>query len=494
MGNHAFPSLHYQSLEELKGIRQKEARQAPCDELQRVIDDVPFALNELFPDETGTSTFTSSPSSLPQSWQSQTLNDADSTRRQREFGRIAMALVLLGHGYTDECHNLITPMSWPDDIHFAHGPSTYGTTSVPARTFATYTHALVHRKEAFRQGEFGMIGFANANFWSNAVAKCPDDDDVLPQDELRDAVIGLSQRPQYVGVGSIQTWCQDHGLVSGDDASSNMYFESRAVHELCATALRLSQQTNAGSASDATTEEDRKLISFAEEVVRDEIQILLLSALQNAGYDVDALLQQLGSSSNARTVASNTSSQAHTGSRWHIDEDFALSATRKVSAAHIHSFQTNKCIVMRRIVAQDLANVNSINNDDPYPTSLLISAATSMVCRLLGVPACRMIENESGTAAASVNQDSHAIVQIIVALEELAGLELGQFDCHVQLLDGELETSGAKGSADDECRRLAFQLQACGVDDDHALFVDKLYGTRGETPTTVVQWSKGTVF
>ena len=25
-------------------------------------------------------------------------------------------------------------------------------------------------------------------------------------------------------------------------------------------------------------------------------------------------------------------------------------------------------------------------------------------------------------------------------------------------------------------------------------FVDPLYGTRGETPTTVIQWSKGTIF
>ena len=38
------------------------------------------------------------------------------------------------------------------------------------------------------------------------------------------------------------------------------------------------------------------------------------------------------------------------------------------------------------------------------------------------------------------------------------------------------------------------ELSACQGDDDHALFRDTLFGTRGETPTTVIQWSKGTIF
>jgi hypothetical protein len=83
-----------------------------------------------------------------------------------------MSILLLGHGYTDECHNLVTPLSWRDDIHFASGPSIYDQVSPAVKSFATYTHSLVHRKEAFYVGEFGMVGFQNANFWSNTVWQC----------------------------------------------------------------------------------------------------------------------------------------------------------------------------------------------------------------------------------------------------------------------------------------------------------------------------------
>ena len=58
-------------------------------------------------------------------------------------GWIALALILLGHGWTDECHNLCTPLSWPDDIHFAHGPSLYATVHPEVQTLATYVHSLV---------------------------------------------------------------------------------------------------------------------------------------------------------------------------------------------------------------------------------------------------------------------------------------------------------------------------------------------------------------
>lgn len=34
---------------------------------------------------------------------------------------------------------------------------------------------------------------------------------------------------------------------------------------------------------------------------------------------------------------------------------------------------------------------------------------------------------------------------------------------------------------------------ACPIDNSAAVFVDSLHGSKGETPTTVIQWSKGTV-
>lgn len=39
-----------------------------------------------------------------------------------------------------------------------------------------------------------------------------------------------------------------------------------------------------------------------------------------------------------------------------------------------------------------------------------------------------------------------------------------------------------------------FSSVACDAADKRACFVDRLFGTRGETRTTVVQWSKGTIF
>ena len=96
------PPLHFQSLEQLQSIRKK-----------------PAAVNsELFHDVAGTV------ESL--------VVDGDNTsekQQQRHFGLISCALILLGHGYTDECHDLITPISWPEDLHFGHGPSVYAVAS-----------------------------------------------------------------------------------------------------------------------------------------------------------------------------------------------------------------------------------------------------------------------------------------------------------------------------------------------------------------------------
>jgi hypothetical protein len=149
LGPDSSPPLYFESLEELKGRRQ--SRGSP---LEPWLVDLPGTVDLLFP----------LPSSLGE--------DGDSLDR-RHFGLISMGLVLIGHGNTDECHDLVTPLSWPEDIHFAHGPSVYSTVSSSAKAFATYTHSLVHRREAFHVGEFGMVGFGNADFWSNAVQGSP---------------------------------------------------------------------------------------------------------------------------------------------------------------------------------------------------------------------------------------------------------------------------------------------------------------------------------
>jgi hypothetical protein len=122
LGPEATPPLHLTSLEKLRDtIRATDERASRFDFLQ----DLPATIEELFPlATTSSSCCCCSP-------------------EERHFGLISLALILLGNGWTDECHNLVTPLSWPDDIHFAYGPSIYSQVSPEARIYATYVHSLV---------------------------------------------------------------------------------------------------------------------------------------------------------------------------------------------------------------------------------------------------------------------------------------------------------------------------------------------------------------
>lgn len=37
-------------------------------------------------------------------------------------------------------------------------------------------------------------------------------------------------------------------------------------------------------------------------------------------------------------------------------------------------------------------------------------------------------------------------------------------------------------------------LLVCDISDERVIFSDKFYDSRGQTPTSVIQWSKGTIF
>ena len=239
------PPLHLQSLENLKSLREKTlSANSP---LRDVLLDLPSTLDSV----------------LPQG------DDED----HKYFGLISMSLLLLGNGYTDECHNLITPLSWPEDIHFAHGPSIYSQVSPAVQSYATYVHSLVHRREAFNTGEFGMLGFANANYWSNAFARSRGHND-LPHRELLQYVVTLAQ--SFPSCEPVQSWCQQHSMIASSINEEPPYFENRAVHQLCAKVLQQS-----------SSDDDSDLRRFAELVSEGEVRILLGHALQRAGYDVD---------------------------------------------------------------------------------------------------------------------------------------------------------------------------------------------------------------
>lgn len=159
------PPLHFRSLEELEALprtnRLDPAHPLATKQLRKTLD-------ELFG------------------------NDDDESAH---FGYIATALVVLGHGLVDEAHSLVTPFSWPDEIHFNHGPVRYHKVSPSIRTYATYTHCLVHRYETDHIGEFGMTGWANANFWGNAVMNSPGLD-TLPHEALFERLSGLVDATQ----------------------------------------------------------------------------------------------------------------------------------------------------------------------------------------------------------------------------------------------------------------------------------------------------------
>ena len=94
LGPSSCPPLYFESLENMKAIRKKSTKATTVD---AIISDLPDSLESLFP--------------------------AAKDTNHRHFGLISMALFFLGHGLTDEAHDIVTPLSWPDDTHFGYGPS-----------------------------------------------------------------------------------------------------------------------------------------------------------------------------------------------------------------------------------------------------------------------------------------------------------------------------------------------------------------------------------
>ena len=404
LGASSYPPLHYESLESLKTLRESPALD--------LLHDLPSTVDSLF-----------------------TPSDAD----KRHFGIVATALILIGNGFTDECHNIITPLSWPDDIYFAHGPSVYAHVSAEARAYATYVHSLVHRKEAFNVGEFGMMGFANANYWSRAVSKSPGVN-LLPYKHLVSEIRALAALSSV----EAQAWVTLH-------VPDDLFLESRAIHELCANALR------------KTT----PLRDFAERVAETEVRVLLAHALQKAGYEVsfDCIVRRdeaLSHPSSLKALSDHVLTSR-------IDESIALTAAKKVSSAHLHNFQTSGSIVLRQV----------LQGDD------VVSAMAGVACRLSASPASRWVTpSELGEAT------PRGLLFIAVAHDVEKNLEVERGSV-VSLSPGDLLATVSPGKAREEGLWFAFAPCEASVS---ATFVDRLYGTRGSTPTTVVQWSKGTIF
>lgn len=287
-----------------------------------------------------------------------------------------------------------------------------------------------------------MLGFANANYWSNAFTRLPAVDVGFPHADLCAAVQGRAA--SHAHHAPIQSWYQQHHDFSKD------YFEARAVHALCATVLQ-QQRENA----------DPILQSFAEQVAETEVRILLDHTLTRAGF------APLPSTS----LPHETLGSAATGTDASIDSDMATAAAQKVSSAHLDVFRSTGSIVLRRLAGS--------SNDDT-----IRSVAAGVACRLLEAPACRAWQPLD---AADI------VLQLRVMSDgESASMSVGGGDLAVGDVQVQCVSSSHVGKNKDIPVGVSYWVAANGADD--AFWIDPFFGTRGESPTTVIQWSKGSIY
>jgi hypothetical protein len=470
------PPLFFQPLEELVKIRKRQQQQqhgaSPLQLINIIDDNIPEIISQIHG--------------------CYAVSDDESYY----FGQIAFATLLLGYGYTDECHNIITPLSWPDDIHFACTPSVYNKVSPSVRTYASYVHCLVHRKEAYNVGEFGMVGFANANFWSNAVNRSSGGGinglNSLPHKQWKDAISNLSRDKNFANSPKVQSWCERNGFTATTTTKTNSernddssyYFDSKIMHNLCATVLK---DTND---DDAAADQDNDNIvfrNFAEKAVAIEVRVLLQNALTLSGL-VSSISGNEDSTNNDVNEKHSVTSSAMIVV---VNESIALQAMKKVSSAHISKFQSDGNVILRRIVV-----VKENNNQDDEEETMMVSAVAGIACHLLSVPACKLTNRRQPEEDYVIKYITPRIL-IKVALEATGDLEVG--DVVASTVGDPYSATKYDVEETMSAKFRTFELEGCDcnsypVRKEKVLFVDPLFGTRGETPTSVIQWSKGTIF
>jgi len=84
-----------------------------------------------------------------------------------DYAKLACAALQLACGGLDECHNIVTPLSWDAPTLFGGAP-----VESEARSEATLLHHLVHLREGQHVGEFGT-GWNNSGFWAGALGEHP---------------------------------------------------------------------------------------------------------------------------------------------------------------------------------------------------------------------------------------------------------------------------------------------------------------------------------
>ena len=138
-----------------------------------------------------------------------------------------------------------------------------------------------------------------------------------------------------------------------------------------------------------------------------------------------------------------------------------------------------------------IRNVLRPERDTAISHEIAESASAGIAARLLDAPA---VCNIPSTDASDAGGD---VVYALIPLDEKDAQEIADSISSAAGGGGSLgtgdvfATSCYIGAKTNDCnwRRYA----GCSKDDPSAFFIDTLYGSKGETPTTVIQWSKGTV-
>jgi len=363
------------------------------------------------------------------------------------YSRTALGLMHLHHlGEADVCHNLITPLSWGEETPFGYGPSLVESTDPTVAALATYAHALVHRWEGHRRGEFGMVGYDNANFWGRATIARGDRGRRVPFAEVRSAVRDAAERSGDAALSWFDDW------IVGDlgEERTGECWDPRALNELC----RAVDGGGGGAAEYAD------LTDFCREACAAECDALIRRCLGEGGYEVPAA--DVG-----RCVAG--------GEVEKVDGDAGLRAGRRVSSAHLDKYNSCGCVTVRSVVGEDVA-----------------SAAAGVAARLLECAACRRVDPDEmfggGELAVAIYVHGKA--------NRKGGGYMQKHDLSENdILAVQINEVVLPVDAVQEFRCTGWRIYApCETDATDVVFVDRLFGTRGETPTTVIQWSKGTAF
>ena len=440
--------MYYESLPSLLQLRQNSSsgnKKMESPLISDVLQNLPDTIDKLVNESNQVmKTTQSDPNSIN--------NSFDETKH---YIMISLALICLGNGLGDEAHALVTPLSWNEETYFG-GPSISSQATEEVVSLASYVHALVHRKEGFAQGEFGMMGYQNANYWSSATKSYQNGN--VPFEEVRNEVLMLGKE---FGKEAME-WCQEFLIQAG--SHDETYWESRALHELCARTSRIE-------------ESETNLKRFAEKAAEAELKVLLQCALDRAGYDISFATMNSDQSQSQETILPT------------IDEHVAQAVANKISSAHIGAFQSNGAVTIRNLFQ---------NADDAHR----FSVAAGLACRLMASPACSYVNLSSKRKNVDENNAAILIVLPMNEKELQEQIDTSALKMSQSFAGGPLSVGDAFVSLisfrdtyeNYESIPGVSTFIPCNQNEAITTFNDQFFGSRGETPTSVLQWSKGTIF